>query len=111
MGHAGRVWNLTLSPAAHMLASAGQDGTARVWEGEGSREFLKLAGACDAMVGFADGGRTVLCSRSRQSLVARTLGCSQWRIARSSTHRPRWNISLQPIHVRWSGISDNQQAG
>ena len=60
MGHAGRVWNLALSPAAHMLASAGQDGTVRVWEGEGSREFLKLAGACDAMVGFADGGRTVL---------------------------------------------------
>ena len=41
----------------HMLASAGQDATVRIWEGEGFRESLKIAGG---MVGFADGGRTVL---------------------------------------------------
>ena len=57
IGHAGRVWTLALSPAAHMLASAGQDATVRIWEGEGFRESVKIAGG---MVGFADGGRTVL---------------------------------------------------
>ena len=57
IGHAGRVWTLALSPAADMLASAGQDATVRIWKGEGFRESLKIAGG---MVGFADGGRTVL---------------------------------------------------
>jgi WD40 repeat protein len=60
MGHSGRIWSLARAPGTNTIASAGQDGTVRLWDGKGAREFLKFGPAITGAVGFADGGRTVL---------------------------------------------------
>ena len=60
LGHAGRIWNLSLSPDGRTIASAGKDGTVKVWNAEGSPEYARLPCTSAGPVGFERSGRTVL---------------------------------------------------
>jgi WD40 repeat protein len=67
VGHEGRVRRVAFSPSVRQLASAGHDGTARVWDLESGSE-CRLAVARDGVPCRADGGRT--CPNVQQALFA-----------------------------------------
>jgi WD40 repeat protein len=72
-GHAGRVWCVAFSPDGHMLATAGKDGSVRLWDPAARQDRLPLAGPPGLywMAFRPDGARLVgCCMKADESRVS-----------------------------------------
>jgi WD40 repeat protein len=52
-GHTGAIWEIVYSPDGDMIATAGDDGTARLWDATGGEEIFVLRGHDQSVLSIA----------------------------------------------------------
>ncbi|MGP0068587.1 MAG: WD40 repeat domain-containing serine/threonine-protein kinase [Isosphaeraceae bacterium] len=82
-GHIGRIWNLTLSPDSRTIASAGEDGSVKLWDAEPPRDHIKLTVAEPFQIGFSADDQSLLILENYPMFVSRLASRSGLRLKRT----------------------------